>query len=399
MKTSTTRRAAHALTLLSATALTIALSACGGGGGGGSSSSNTGTGTGTTTTGTTGQSLLDTYTVPAAIAAEKTANYPTAFDASNTYLQSNCQVAGKASTTVYVGPNTLVYATTGVSDKAQALAADYAEQSIAAIKSYFGLDTSVVGFDGTKVQVCADNTLGASVGDDTTGVSGQGAFRALDVMSADSANFAARYPGATSLNAPVGTSYFDLYRHEMTHVYAETAVGAIASGSLERWFNEGLATTVSQLPVPSKATVLGYAQQDLIVPITTASTDMTVYPAYEATIQMIVSTDAGGLKNGVASIPAFLAAYRQNAVTACSVAIPSGITEPAYLTDGMPAGTYNGCYEPNGGSSTLLVPVFDATFRQVFREADGVTPLLLHTADGGNALEPTLASRLAAFLP
>ena len=104
-------------------------------------------GGGSTTTGTTGRSLLDAYSVPAAVAAEKTENFPTAFNASNTYLQSNCQVAGKASTTVYVGPNTLVYATTGVSDKAQALAADYSEQSIAAIKTYFGLDTSVVGFE------------------------------------------------------------------------------------------------------------------------------------------------------------------------------------------------------------------------------------------------------------
>ncbi|MGX5873016.1 hypothetical protein MJ547_04540, partial [Burkholderia gladioli] len=291
------------------------------------------------------------------------------------------------------------YATTGVSDKAQALAADYAEQSIAAIKSYFSLNTSTVGFDGTKVQVCVDNTLGASVGDDTTGVSGQGAFRTLDVMSADSSNFAARYPGATSLNAPVGTSYFDLYRHEMTHVYAETAVGFVAAGSLERWFNEGLATTVSQLPMPSKATVLGYAAQDLIVPISSASTDMSVYPAYEATIEMITSSAAGGLNNGVASIPAFLAAYKQAAITACAVAIPSGITPAAAETEGMPTGFENSCYQPAGGSSTALVPVFDATFRQVFHEADGVTPLLLHTSDGGNSLEATLATRLAAFLP
>ncbi|HDR9033404.1 TPA: hypothetical protein QDB07_000853 [Burkholderia vietnamiensis] len=390
-----TWRVHRALTLVGTTALTLALTACGGGGGGDGGSTG---GTGSTTTGTTGQSLLDAYTVPAAVAAEKTENFPTAFNASNTYLQSNCQVAGNASTTVYVGPNTLVYATTGVSDKAQALAADYSEQSIAAIKTYFGLDTSVVGFDGTKIQVCVDSSLGASAGDDSTGVSGQGAFRALDVMSVDAPSFAARYPGATSLNAPVGTSYFDLYRHEMTHVYEETTVGSVATGSIERWFNEAVAVTVSQLPMPDKATVLGYAQQDLITANSQAAVDMNVYPVYGAAIQMIMSSALGGLGNGVGSINTFLTTYRANAIAACALAIPNGVTEPAYLTDGMPAGTYNGCYVTSGASSTALQPVFDATFRQVFKDTGG-GPLLLHTSDGANSLEATLASRLAAYLP
>ena len=369
-----------------AAVLAGSLAACGGGGGGSSGGTPA-----TTTRQSNGQALLAAYTVPASIAADKVENYGTPFSAGNTYIQANCSVAGETSTTVYVTPNTVVYATTGVSDKAQALAADLAEQGIAADKAFLGLSTSTVGYDGTRVNVCVDGALGASIGETGTGVSGQGARDVFQVMSADSPNFDSRYPGATSL-APYGT----LYTHEMMHVAHEALLGPVAQGALERWFAEGLATAVVNAPLPSKATILGYVDsQDLIT--AAGVSDMNVYPAYQATMEYILGGN-GGLNFGATNIPAFLATVKADAIAACQAPIPSGIGEPAYLTDGMPAGTYNTCYHSGGAVDQRVMAAFHTAFNATFRNADS-TPLLLHVADGAGSLEATLHARLDAFLP
>lgn len=370
---------------LAAAALSASLAACDGGGGGSSGGTST-----TSSNLSNGQALLAAYTVPASIAADKVENYGTPFSAGNTYLQANCAVAGETRTTVYVTPNTVVYATTGVSDKAQALAADLAEQGIAADKAFLGLSTSTVGYDGTRINVCVDSALGASIGETGTGVSGQGARDVFQVMSADSPNFDSRYPGATSLSA-----YGTLYTHELMHVAHEALLGPVAQGALERWFAEGLATAAANAPLPSKATVLGYVDsQDLIT--AAGVSDMNVYPAYQATMQYILDGN-GGLNFGAKNIPAFLATVKANAVAACQAPIPSGIGEPSYLTDGMPAGTYNTCYHSGGAVDQRVTAAFHAAFNATFKNADN-TPLLLHVADGAGSLEATLHDRLSTFL-
>ncbi|WP_081057396.1 hypothetical protein [Burkholderia vietnamiensis] len=361
------------------------LAACGGGGGGSSGGTST-----TSSNQSNGQALLAAYTVPASIAADKIQNYGTPFAAGNTYLQANCAVAGETSTTVYVTPNTVVYATTGVSDKAQALAADLAEQGIAADKAFLGLSTGTVGYDGTRINVCVDSALGASIGETGTGVSGQGARDVFQVMSADSPNFDSRYPGATSL-----ASYGTLYTHELMHVAHEALLGPVAQGALERWFAEGLATAAVGAPLPSKATILGYVDsQDLIT--AAGVSDMNVYPAYQATTQYILGGN-GGLNFGATNIPGFLATVKADAVAACQAPIPSGIGEPSYLTDGMPAGTYNTCYHSGGAVDQRVIAAFHTAFNATFKNADG-TPLLLHVADGAGSLEATLHDRLSTFL-
>lgn len=362
------------------------LAACGGGGGGSSGGSSA-----TTTSRTKGQALLAAYTVPASIAADKVENYGMPFSAGNTYIQANCEVAGETSTTVYVTPNTVVYATTGVSDKAQALAADLAEQGIAADKAFLGLSAGTVGYDGTRINVCVDSALGASIGETGTGVSGQGARDVFQVMSADSPNFDSRYPGATSL-----AGYGTLYTHELMHVAHEALLGPVAQGALERWFAEGLATAAVNAPLPSKATILGYVDsQDLIT--AAGVSDMNVYPAYQATTRFLLQ-GSGGLNFGATNIPGFLATVKADAVAACQAPIPSGIGEPSYLTDDMPAGTYNTCYQSGGAVDQRVMAAFHTAFNATFKNADG-TPLLLHAGDGAGSLEATLHARLDAFLP
>ncbi len=89
--------------------VSVALSACGGGGGGSSNS--------TTPT-------PSTYTPSAAVLAAKTTNYATPFYAS-TGTGSGC--SNVSNTTVYVLPNTITYAASGVSELSQQQAAEYAE--------------------------------------------------------------------------------------------------------------------------------------------------------------------------------------------------------------------------------------------------------------------------------
>lgn len=370
--------------------MSIALGACGGGGGG-SSGGNNGGGTATTTS--SGAALLAAYTIPSSIAAEKVTNYATPFSVGSTFVQSNCQLTNDTSTTVYVTPNFVIYATNGVSDKAQALAADLAEQGIAKVKAYFGLDTSTTGYDGTnRIDVCVDNALGVSQGETGTGLTGQGSTNVLQVMSADSTNFDARYPNATGYTGV--SDYGSLYTHELTHVFHNTRLG-LAQGGLERWFEEGLATNVVGAPLPSKATVMGYIDgQDLIT--AAGNQDMSAYSAYQAIVQYVLQGN-GGLGFGATNIPAFLDTVKADATATCALPIQPGITKPAEVTAGMPTGYFNDCYSGSGVVDPRVTTAFDTAFNATFKNSDG-TPLLLHTADGANSLEATVHDRLNAYL-
>lgn len=390
--TSTTR----AVAALSVTTLTIALAACGGGGGGSSSSPTNGGSTSTTPPVSNGAALLAAYVVPDSIAADVVTNYSgPAFTNNNSAVQARCSNASVVSSTVIVTPNTLVFSA-GASLKAQELAADLAEQAITSVRTYFNQPASTVGFDGVnRVQICVDPTLGAS-GSGNTSITGQTGLNVSQIVSADSPNWDQRYPNAPSYTSPVGTSYFDLYRHEMTHAYNYAQVEPFVG--LEPWYLEGTASIVSQLPVPPKATILGFvASTDLLSP-TNDDSNLTVLPAYESIISYLVSSSPGGLNNGQASLQTLLTTFKSNALAACGQPIPSGTIPPAFQTLGMPAGTYNVCASANGAIDPRLETAFDASFNSTFKDAGG-GPLLLHTADGNDSLEASLAARLTAFLP
>ncbi|MBI0326950.1 hypothetical protein I6G79_07765 [Burkholderia plantarii] len=350
--------------------------------------------------------MLAQYTVPADIAAAVVTNYSgPAFSVGNSPMQSNCSNASVTSTTVVDAPDVVVFSANGASLKSQEVAADLFEQAVPQIRTALGLPASGVAFDGTnKVQLCVDTALGQSAGETGGSVTGQTAQGPAGVivqlMSPDSANFDARYPGATSYtDGTPGLRYFDLFRHEGTHA----ALYSLASpfGGMEAWFQEGMATTVSQLPMGSKASVLAAVQATDLLPANgTAAGDMgTSYPAYEATIGLLTSTAPGGLGYGLTNIPAFVAAYKANVMAACAQPIPNGIIPPVGQTFGMPAGEYNVC-APNapGAQDGRLAVAFDTAFNSTFKDSNG-SPLLLHTADGANSLEATLYQRLSAFLP
>lgn len=399
-------------TVAAAAAVSLALAACGGGGGGGGGggSSGSGTGTGTTSpstpTASNGATLLARYTVPASIAGAVVTNYAgPAFSVGNSPMQSNCSNASVTSTTVVDAPDVVVFSANGASLKSQEVAADLFEQAVPQIRAALGLPASGVAFDGTnKVQLCVDTALGQSAGETGGSVTGQTAQGPagviMQVMSPDSPNFDARYPGATSYtDGTPGLRYFDLFRHEGTHA----ALYSLAEpfGGMEAWFQEGMATTVSQLPMGSKASILAAVQATDLLPANgTASGDMsTSYPAYEATIGLLTSTAPGGLGYGLTNIPTFIAAYKAAAMAACAQPIPNGIIPPASQTQGMPSGEYNVC-APNapGAQDGRLAVAFDTAFNSTFKDSNG-SPLLLHTADGANSLEATLYQRLSAFLP
>ncbi|HDR8945492.1 TPA: hypothetical protein QDA71_002485 [Burkholderia vietnamiensis] len=348
--------------------------------------------------------MLAQYTVPASIAAAVVTNYSgPAFSVGNSPMQSNCSNTAVTSTTVVDAPDVVVFSANGASLKAQEAAADLFEQAVPQIRSALGLPASGVAFDGTnKVQLCVDTALGQSAGETGGSVTGQTAQGPagviMQVMSPDSPNFDARYHGATSYtDGTVGLRYFDLFRHEGTHA----ALYSLAEpfGGMDTWFQEGMATTVSQLPMGSKASILAAAQASDLLTANGSGNDMgTSYPVYEATIGYLTSSAPGGLGYGLTNIPAFVATYKAKAMAACAQPIPNGIIPPAGATYAMPLGDYNVCAPSVPGLiDTRLVAAFDQAFNATF--TSNGAPLLLHTADGANSLEATLYQRLSAFLP
>lgn len=387
-------------TLVATAAASLILAACGGG------SSGSGAGTSPSTpTASNGAALLASYTVPASIAAAVVTNYTgPAFSVGNSGMQSNCSNAAVTSTTVVNAPDVIVFSANGASLKAQEAAATLFELAVPQIRTALGLSATGTGFDGTtKISLCVDTILGQSEGETGTSVTGQTAQGpagvVMQVMSPDSPNFDARYPGATSYtDGTAGLRYFDLFRHEGTHA----ALYSLAEpfGGMEAWFQEGMATTVSQLPLGSKASILAAAQATDLLPANgTAAGDMnTSYPVYEATIDYLTSSAPGGLAYGLTNIPSFVATYKAKAMALCAQPIPNGLIPTAGQTYAMPAGDYNVCAPSVPGMiDTRLVAAFDQAFNATF--TSNGSPLLLHTADGANSLEATLSQRLSAFLP
>lgn len=390
-------RAARALSLLGMSVLTaFALSACGGGGG---SSGGTSTPSSGTTTTNNASALLAAYTPPADIAAEVVpiASAP-AFDVGSSTMQSNCQVGSKLSPNVVVTPDAIVYGA-GASTKAMELAADIFEnQAIPQVRAALGLPTTGVAFGGGKVQICVDTALGVSDSESGTSVTGQtalgGSGPVIQLMSADSSNFSARYPGATSYTSPVGTSYATLFVHEGTHA----ALFSLSEpfGGLPTFLQEGLAQLVAQQPGGTRASVLAEVAGTDILAVNNTNSDMNLYPAYLATMDYLTSSAAGGLGFGLTNIKTLMQTYVTDATTLCAAAIPNGLTPTAAETQSMPAGEYNTC----SAGDPRLSTGFDQAFSQSFKNADG-SPLYLHTGEdpAGNALEQTLGARLSAFLP
>lgn len=389
------KRTHRILASIALTGLALALSACGGGGGGGGSS---GTGGGTPAA-SNSQTLLAQYPVPANIAAAVVTNYSgPAFNVGNSGMQSAC--SGTVSSTVVDAPDVVVFSANGASLKAQEVAAALFEQAVPQIRTALGLSSSGVAFDGTnKVQLCVDTALGQSSNETGTSLEGQTNLGSpgpvMQVMSADSPNFDARYPGASSYTSPVGQSYYTLFAHEGTHA----ALYSLAEpfGGMETFFQEGTAQLVAQQSMGTKANVLAIVQGTDILTTGNLNTNMDVYPAYEATMSYLTSSAAGGLGYGLTNLPTFIAAYKAAAMAACAQPIPNGIIPPASQTQGMPAGDYNVCVGGAGTIDARVQAAFDTAFNSTFKDSNS-SPLLLHTADGSNSLEATLYARLNGFL-
>ncbi|WP_240201827.1 hypothetical protein [Burkholderia sp. LMG 13014] len=388
-------------TLAAAAAVSLALAACGGGGGGGGSSGgSTGTGTGTTTS-TNGAALLAAYNPPADIAGDVVTNYTgPAYNVGSSGIVSSCSSAALVSTTVVDAPDVVVFAANGASVKAQELAADLFEnKAVPTVRAALGLPATGVAFDGTnKVQLCVDTALGTSLGETGTAVTGQTGLGApgpvMQVMSADSPNFDARFAGATSLDAMA-----PLFIHESTHaaLYSMTE----PFGGTEVWFQEGTATTVAGQSIGTKASVLATVQASDLLTANNSNADLNAYGGYEATVQYLTSTAPGGLGFGLTGLKTFLATYKAAATALCVQPIPAGLIPPASQTAGMlPAGKYNVCASQAPGTiDTRLETAFDQAFSATFKDSNG-SPLYLHTADdpSGNSLEQTLYQRLNSFL-
>ncbi|HDR9217482.1 TPA: hypothetical protein QDB35_000151 [Burkholderia vietnamiensis] len=393
-------------TAVGLTLLALALAGCGGGGGGngGSSSTNSSgsTGTGSTSTASNGAALLAAYSPPADIVADVQTSYAgPAFSTYNSGLSSNCADPAKVSSTVIVTSNAVVFSAGG-SLKAQELAADLLEQAIPQIRTALGLPSTGVAFDGShKISLCVDPTMGQSAsetGSTVTGVVGQtgtGVGPVMQVMAADSPSFGARYPEATSYTAPVGQSYADLFVHEGTHA----AIYSVTEPFLgtPTFFQEGLATDLSHLPLGSKASILAAVQASDLLSASNSNTDLNAYPVYEATMQLVTSTAPGGLGYGLTNIPAFLAAFKAQAEAVCSQAIPNGIIPSAWQTVGLPAGQYNVCAAGAGVVDPRLAAAFDTAWNATFKD-NGGGPLYLYSADSPSSLESTLYQRLNGFL-
>jgi hypothetical protein len=389
---------------LAVAALSLTLAACGGGGGGSSSpASGTGGGTSTPVATNNGAALLAAYTPPADIAADVVTNYTgPAFNVGNSGIASNCSNPAVTSTTVVSAPDVIVFSANNASLKAQELAADQFEnQAVPTVRTALGLPTTGVAFDGqNRVQICVDTALGQGIGETGTAITGQTGLGSpgavTQLMSADSPQFDQRFPGATSLDVLV-----PLVTHETTHdaLYSQTE----PFGGTEIFFQEGLATTVAGQSIGTKASVLAAVQASDPLALNNPNTNLNAYGAYEATMQYVTSSQPGGLGFGLTNIKTFLAAYRTQAQALCGLPIPSGLTEPARLTDGMPAGTYNACgASPAGLADPRLETAFDASWNATFRDSNGTTPLYLHTGDdptGADSLEQTLYARLNGFLP
>ncbi|WP_261323672.1 hypothetical protein [Burkholderia anthina] len=392
------KRGCHrGLVALGFSSLIVSLAACGGGGGGGGDGGSSGS-TSTTTSQTNGQKLLAAYTVPSSIASAVVTNYAGTFNVGNSAMQSNCSNAAVTSTTVVDAPDVVVFSANGASLKAQELAADLFEQAVPQIRSALGLSASGTGFDGTtKISLCVDTALGqggGEVGSSVTGQTAQGQPGVvMQVMSADSANFDARYQGATSYTSPVGQSYGTLFVHEGTHA----ALYSLAEpfGGMEPFFQEGTALNVAQQPMGSKVNVLAVVQASDVLTTNNANSDMNAYPVYEAVMSYLTSSAPGGQGFGMTSVKNLVAAYRANAMAACAQPIPSGVIPPANQTNGMPLGQYNLCASSIPGMiDSRLETAFDAAFNSTY------APLKLHTADdpSGNSLEQSLYARLNSFL-
>jgi uncharacterized protein YceK len=317
------------------------LSACGGGGG--SDNSNNG-------------GTKSTYTPSAAVLAAKSTNYATPFYAS-TGTGSGC--GNVSNTTVYLLPNTITYAASGVSEASQQQAAEYAEQAMGEIKATLGL-SSGTGYTGQRIQVCAQSNL--VLGSAT----GMGEKDGLIVTSSDSSNLDAGY-------LPNG---FDLYKklvkQELVHVYHQSLFGTNAA-VLDTWFAEGFAEYIaSGKSTKTKAEIMALvnAQNPIAVMASGLSSgNLQYYPAFQSSVAYLFDTN--GAKNNLSMAPTFLNALKTNytsASTSCAAA---------------------------GTCATFRQDAFAQTFEANFKEADG-TAMKLRT--GTNNLQDTIATRLTNFL-
>ena len=208
------------LTSLALACAVATLTACGGGG-------NEGNGGGDTTASTNLFSVqpasigAQSQTLATGFATPGFANEFIAFGAS-------CSAATGAYD-VKVTDNAVVYNADSVQSSTLEAIAQYADASIQTLRAHYGISANV-GFDGTKVRVCA-TTLNGSNG---------------------SAGFNTLYIGAQNS----GTLLAQLVHHEMTHLVQTQALRCRTyQFAFERWLTEGMALHMGQQDLPTLASL------------------------------------------------------------------------------------------------------------------------------------------------
>jgi hypothetical protein len=317
--------------------------------------SGCGGGDNTSNNGNSSQGVITPYTTSAATLAAKQSNYATPFAVPDG-VGAGC--SNVTNTTVYVLPNTIVYAANGVSELSQQQVAEYSEQAVSEIRATLGL-SATTGFIGSKIKICVQGQLFYGV---AQGIGGANGF---SVVSTDS----------PSLDRGFLVNNFDMYRkltkHELVHTYQLSTLAGGVRPSADTWFTEGLAEYIaSGKSNKNKNEILSLATAQNPVAVTTNSgTDnLKNYPAFQSTVAYLF--EQNGAKNSLTIIPTFLATL--HAKTAAIIATCTGTVCMTAARDGF-------------------VQAFEATFK----EADGTAMKL---RNGTNNLQDTIITRLTSFL-
>jgi hypothetical protein len=371
------------------------LSACGGGGSTTPTTVQTNTNNaGNTNTGLTNNSNVAVFTewVPSAttLAAKKSVPGATRPWLSNTFNQgcNKSNLGTIVSTTVYEGPNSVVYAATDVSEKDQQELFEFLESAIVEIRSKYG-STVAVGFSGKKMEACVqneplNNVLGVLAGAQRDNIVVQSASTFFTSTRSRSSSIAG-YAGKNSQEF-----YHRILAHEMTHSYEITRSDDVyQSNYLDSWFSEGIAryNEFGKSTYTNAEMQAHFAKQNpmLVLDVFIANgpqlSGESGYDAAAAVIHYLFSPN--GANNPISAYNTMIDKIKAEWIVVNNKCL--GIPPPvncAYTT------------LHDAGYNTTRDAIFVRAFESTFKEKDGTA---LKLRSGANNLKDTIASRIASF--
>jgi hypothetical protein len=387
----------NSLNLVVISTIALILNACGGGG---STTANTGTGqtntnnTSNTNTGLTngGNTVAYTEWAPSAatLVAKRTVPGATRAWLSNTFNQG-CNKSNQGtivSTTVYEGPNSIVYAATDVSEKDQQEVFEFLDSAIVEIRAKYG-STATVGFSGKKMEACVQN-------EPLNNVVGVPAGAQRDNIFVQSANtfFNSTQTRSSLIAGHAGKNYQDFYHrilaHEMTHSYEATRSDDVyQSNYLDSWFSEGIArfNEFGKSIYTNAEMQALFAKQNPMIVLDVFSANSPQlsgnggYPAAAAVIHYLFSPT--GANNPISAYNTMIDKIKAEWTVVNNKCL--GIPAPA----SCPFTT-----QRDPGYNTTRDAIFVRAFESTFKEKDGSAMKL---RAGVNNLQDSIASRIAAF--